>query len=92
MFNVSVRDMKHTESSIHMLNDSTITVAQLQKRLDSKFYGEMIITTEGLTKQAINENKLRVANYGDGCEIGSTYFIGTLTEVEEYVNHTVRNA
>jgi hypothetical protein len=66
------------------------TAAQLQQRLDSKFYGEMIITTETLTAQAIKDGKLRVANYGDECDTGTTYFIGTLSQVEEYINSITR--
>lgn len=62
-----------------------MNIQQLQQRLDSKFYGEMQITTENLKPESIKAGFLRVANYGDNSDIGTNYFIGTLSEVEKYV-------
>lgn len=66
-----------------------LSISHLQSRLDDKFFGEMQITTEALTAKAISEGKLRVANYGGESEYGSTYFVGTLEQVEQYVNSIV---
>lgn len=64
----------------------TEKIAKLQKRLNALHYGEMQITQENLTPQSIKKGIYRVANYGDECATGSTYFTGTLDEIELYIN------
>lgn len=80
MFSVSVKDMKLTESSMHMLNP--ISVEALQRRLEVNH--ELIITREGLSEQQIKDKQWRVASF-DCDDSGSTYFIGSHQELEDYV-------
>lgn len=68
------------------MSPEQLQVRALQLKLDAKFYGEMIITIETLSKQQIADGKWRVANYGGECDTGSTYKVGTIEQITDYVN------
>lgn len=61
-------------------------IKRAQESLDRNDY-ELIITTEGLRD---GSDKWRIADFGVSDPLGETVFIGTETQVSEYVNNMIQ--